>query len=305
MAKRQWRTAILWLIGIGGVVFLIGPSASFQECIRQRENTQPYHTPYEEGGIFVKPISQLRLNVACAFVASNENTGAITALAGVVVAIFTGTLWWVTWGMVNIAGKQRTEMMRSIIASEHAALAAKQAAELTLRLNEPQIILESLELHGLRPDPHGSLLPYEGRPVPVFRNYGTSPAFVVSSGIHCDVSAKKRPDKMFSGGRFPERCVRNWPVGTVIQPGKEFIAISNRDYLLIDKASRTGINTGDLTLFAYVFITTSDIFGRKCTDESMLIWLPFDFRSGGMRAGFSHCPDAQQRHIQDKHHETL
>ena len=71
--------------------------------------------------------------MVCGFVSSDANAGAITGLAGVVVAVFTGTLWWVTWSMVSIANQQRSDMLRSVAASEKGAIAASQSANLAER----------------------------------------------------------------------------------------------------------------------------------------------------------------------------
>jgi hypothetical protein len=59
----------------------------------------------------------------------HRNRDDITAISTLIIAIFTGTLWWVTGGMVSIAKDQRLDMLRSIKVSEDAAEAAKIAAE--------------------------------------------------------------------------------------------------------------------------------------------------------------------------------
>lgn len=55
----------------------------------------------------------------------DEHNGAISAISGLIVAGFTGTLWWVTWGLVRVANDQRIDSLRSIDAAVRAAIAAE------------------------------------------------------------------------------------------------------------------------------------------------------------------------------------
>jgi hypothetical protein len=57
----------------------------------------------------------------------------ITALATLVVAVFTGTLWWTTKGMMQVAEDQRRDSLEAIAASKLAAEAARKSAEVAER----------------------------------------------------------------------------------------------------------------------------------------------------------------------------
>jgi hypothetical protein len=57
----------------------------------------------------------------------------ITAISTLVVAIFTGTLWWVTSRMVRVAEEQRSDTLRSIKATERQAHIAETALHTTER----------------------------------------------------------------------------------------------------------------------------------------------------------------------------
>jgi hypothetical protein len=61
----------------------------------------------------------------------DNNRDDIAAASTLAVAFFTGTLWWVTWGMVHIARDQRADTVRSIEAAERAANAAEKTANVT------------------------------------------------------------------------------------------------------------------------------------------------------------------------------
>jgi hypothetical protein len=133
--KRQtiWRV-VLALLSLALIVWLLwffGNSDPFGHCIHRRKNYQPYQVLHKESLFFIKIGVRLNLNAACAVHVTNMYQGAVTALAGVVVAVFTGTLWWVTWGMVRLAKEQRTDTLRAVTASEAAAIAAQAAADAT------------------------------------------------------------------------------------------------------------------------------------------------------------------------------
>ncbi|HEY6458054.1 MAG TPA: hypothetical protein VIY90_22485, partial [Steroidobacteraceae bacterium] len=61
-----------------------------------------------------KPFARTKLTIACARVAASENDGAIIALATLVVAGFTCTLWWATSGMVSLMASQ-TRLTESLL----------------------------------------------------------------------------------------------------------------------------------------------------------------------------------------------
>ena len=111
MFKSWLATALFWLI-VGSAIFCaIGPSKTFEDCISERHNHEPYQTSQEKVPFFVKAIPLARLNAACGFIAANENTGAITGIAGVLVAFFTFALWLSTHRLWK-AGEKQAEITR-------------------------------------------------------------------------------------------------------------------------------------------------------------------------------------------------
>jgi hypothetical protein len=128
MAGRWWKVSVLWILALAIAYAIIGPSEAFDQCIRDRESHAPYQAAQKEISVFVKVIPLVRLNAACAFVAANENTGAITGVAGIVVAIFAITLWGATRRLWRSAESQLIELRRSL--DESRSFATRQAAQM-------------------------------------------------------------------------------------------------------------------------------------------------------------------------------
>ena len=67
----------------------------------------------------------------------------ITAVSTLAVAFFTGTLWWVTWGMVRIAKAQQPDTLRAIKAAEKAAKAARDTVRAMRESERPWIKVDA------------------------------------------------------------------------------------------------------------------------------------------------------------------
>jgi hypothetical protein len=169
-------------------------------CPPNEQTTQDYATPENcasLGVLFARSADDFR-SATGEFIDRNRDD--ITAVSTLVVAVFTGTLWWVTWGMVRIAGDQRADALRSIKASEEAARAAESAAktaseqfEMSHRPWIPPGIIPAGEIS----------FGEDALSIPVMlvtRNTGNSPAFNVT--VDCkgslvpvsDEKSGKRPD---------------------------------------------------------------------------------------------------------------
>jgi hypothetical protein len=115
---RGWRIALFFGIFSVFSSYLVASSQSFQHCVRERKNYQPYQALHEKGSLFAKPISRLELTVACGRVTAGQNDGAIAALATIVVAFFTFTLWRSTDKLWNET-KTSIDLARSEFAATH------------------------------------------------------------------------------------------------------------------------------------------------------------------------------------------
>lgn len=110
---RRWATVVFWLIALSVLAVVVGPSKAFQDCISERNHYEAYQAPQEKVSFFVKAVPWTRLRAACGFVAVNENTGAITGIAGVVVAFFTFTLWLSTHRLWK-SGERQAEITKTM-----------------------------------------------------------------------------------------------------------------------------------------------------------------------------------------------
>lgn len=124
-----WKTWVVALVCIAALSGLVGTSQSFEDCIHQSKTHKRYEALHDRSSLFIKPLTRLKLHAACVRETASQNDGAIAGLSGVAVAIFTGTLWWVTWSMVQIAQEQRADTLRAIKATEDNAVAAQKSAE--------------------------------------------------------------------------------------------------------------------------------------------------------------------------------
>jgi hypothetical protein len=132
------RQALLFALSCLVVIaILIGSSQSFQDCVLQRKHHQTYQALHEERPLLIQAVVRLELNAACARATAGENDGAITALATVVLAVFTFTLW-------RTSERQHREMVRASAIAKEAADGAKRSADALPALERAYMFLESV-----------------------------------------------------------------------------------------------------------------------------------------------------------------
>lgn len=78
---------------LGWVAWELTDSQSGRDCIHDRKTHQTYEALHEDTGFVAKELVRVRLNVACGFVAADNNEGALTGISGIAVALFTLALW--------------------------------------------------------------------------------------------------------------------------------------------------------------------------------------------------------------------
>jgi hypothetical protein len=83
--------AIFTLAFVGWV---ISGSQTFKTCFQDNKHTNTYDTLYENDESVIKAIVRLRLNSECGLAFFGKQSDIIAALATVVIAGFTGTLWY-------------------------------------------------------------------------------------------------------------------------------------------------------------------------------------------------------------------
>jgi hypothetical protein len=91
--KALWR-GLCGFILAAFLLWSIVDSESFRDCVHDRKDHKLYQALHKDGTLIVESFYvRSRLNLACGFVSVNKNNGAIAALAGIMVAFFTFTLW--------------------------------------------------------------------------------------------------------------------------------------------------------------------------------------------------------------------
>ena len=230
---------LLWVVISGVSIYVIGPSKEFQKCVSERNHDDAYQTSKEEVFLLIKMIPLARLNVACGFVAANENTGAITGIAGVVVAFFTFTLWLSTHKLWR-AGERQAEVMKTI--AEAALIGQRARIQVTPTWETDR-----------NPSKHGTPLQYKfGTRMD---NFGNTAASNIKNHIGFDLLEAEMPDDF----RFPDNDVPMAVVGV----------LGTRQFLLgphvppnryISAAEMTKIQQGQLWMYVYGWVRYFDGF---------------------------------------------
>ena len=160
-----WTTGILLMAFCGLMVWIVGPLHPFQDCIQQREGYKAYSALLEDGHFYIKARTFIRLNLACSIYTIDQYQSGVIAISGVVVAWFTGTLWWVT--------------RRSIKAAELAAAAAVVALETSVDTDIARLFAVSAWIDG---DIFNAQADRKMISVEV-KNFGRTPAFVLQQAL--------------------------------------------------------------------------------------------------------------------------
>jgi hypothetical protein len=246
-------------------------SQSFQDCIHEVQQTDSAQTKKEEqAGL---PIS-LCLQCTGAFIEAHN--GAISALASIVIALFTVTLWRATQGMLDATSGQSVAMEKSIAESARAANAMEQVAvhfadnvtAVRERSAQQMRAYLSVLVNAATYQERGKNLRFEARPA--ILNAGQTPA----KNVGYRAAASILPVPLPSDFTFP---LKEQVVGAAtLGPHQHFIMNATVEDFY-DDADVFDIKTGrDRALYVWGVVTYQDIFG---TDQhtkfcQYLLWLP-------------------------------
>jgi hypothetical protein len=142
--RQHWRAVVFCLVCSVALIWIVWPLEPFRVCIHNRKNFGPYQTLRDEHFLVNKLRLRLRLHTACVVDAAEKYQTGLLVLSGILVAGFTGTLWWSTSALVRVSQDQHTDTLRSIRASEDTAKAAMNA------LPRPWVIIEVFS-HTIKP----------------------------------------------------------------------------------------------------------------------------------------------------------
>lgn len=105
----------------------IGQSESFHNCEKSRKDHSKYEALHRKGSAVIKSIVRFELHVACAVETTHENEGPLTLLATILIAGFTGTLWFETNRLYQAGEKQIDAVKVSTNVAERSLVAAQRA----------------------------------------------------------------------------------------------------------------------------------------------------------------------------------
>lgn len=130
---QQWKSFIVWFVIIVIAGGAVSTSEAFQDCEHTHKNHKAYRALYEKRSIGIKAIVRLELHAACTVKAAHENEGPLTLLATILIAGFTGTLWFETNRLYRAGEKQ-------IAITQISADAARRSADALVSSERPWMI---------------------------------------------------------------------------------------------------------------------------------------------------------------------
>jgi hypothetical protein len=238
---RAW---IGWLVAIVILTGIIGSSGSYHTCIHEHKGDSEYRLLNDpRGSLAARKLTKARLVGACTVSFADENENAITALAGVALALFTLYLWLATKGLRRYAGIQARDMQQLLTAAKANATAAadqatamdrlrlaaeaqeraltttaeatRQSADIARRaltvLERPYIVVEVIE-PGIQVGINGQFSFVGSQPKWEAMNVGRSPALLLDRRtvwkVEADGTLPYAIDPIRERGpRFPEGCI--------------------------------------------------------------------------------------------------
>jgi hypothetical protein len=182
-----------------------------------------------------------------------RNRDDITAISTLVVAVFTGTLWWVTWGMVKITKEQRVDLLRSVNAAESAAGAANLSASAAIGVELPRFLLSSAFMSHAENIPE---LLRNGNPSIYIKNHGRTAAEMLFYSAYLTVRAEL-PDEP----QYPPPIQLN--LGTIVASGGDFIIKDHNVYGGLSDESVELVMTKKSRLWLVGAISYRDFLGAS------------------------------------------
>ncbi len=136
------RYFLLGFLGVALVVWFIGDSSSFQNCVSDGENYNTYHSAKE--GFPRLPVTVIYKTCVGKFI--NDNGSSITALSTIFIAIFTYTLFRATSGLLDAAEQQRADTRESLAIARQTADAATRQSKASVAVELPIVRIVDAKL---------------------------------------------------------------------------------------------------------------------------------------------------------------
>jgi hypothetical protein len=137
MTFKKITITILIVALIIWTCWVLATSEEFQRCINERQKYEAYQALHEKSFFFIKALVSINLRAACAVHLADVYQGAITALSGIAVAAFTGTLWVATVGLMNAAKRQSEETRIAFISANRPKVILRRILYTPIAMDEP------------------------------------------------------------------------------------------------------------------------------------------------------------------------
>jgi len=142
---KALRSALIFLaaIFVSLAIFLFGEtfSSSFETCVNKETANESQQASKE----YDSPISIIGIRSRCTAGFIRSHNGEITALATLIMAAFTGTLWWAAAGQYDLLEKQ-IDLARDEFISSHRPKIIVHSVELAYDANEQGLMTLGAEI---------------------------------------------------------------------------------------------------------------------------------------------------------------
>jgi len=277
MTRRAWLMlawGILILTIVDGTNFFNIPPYSVNENSQSNSEAN-----YEQEG-FDGPVLSILIKLFDSiegFIDRHDTL--LTVLSAFAVAAFTGTLWWVTFGLFTMAKQQAADTRESLDISKVSADAAQKSAhvaEVALIIGQRAYVSAiSSKIKNIN-----SAIPVEA--TVTVKNSGNTPAHDVA--IKTCIAFVD----FFPGQHLPES--RQDATTALIPPGGTVASTISGN--VITQLEFQGLTDRVKALYVYGSIHYIDVFSKKCVSEFRFIC---GGDQGGVRDGEMHlCPDGNK-----------
>lgn len=210
---RKWPRYVLWIVAISVVLgapsYVVYQSEGFQKCVCDGENNNAAQDGQKQ--------KSSTIIIACVGTFLQDNNGAVSAITGLLIALFTGTLWWATKRMQDASIQQSIDMQRSIAESARAADAMEGVARsfadnveiLRDRIARQMRAYVCVVVSGATYQDKNRGLKFAG--IPMMLNTGNTPAYKVSFKATTDILPIPLPENF--GFPLPDEVIGSGTLG--------------------------------------------------------------------------------------------
>ncbi len=195
--KKQLYWILFIILALFLIIEIIGLQCSHTPSDDHRSQEKTYQKKDSTGTAIFSPVLGKGINCILDWVGTNN--AAVVALATIIIALFTGTLWWATTGLFKTAQEQSRDMKDSIAAAQKAAKAAEDSVKIAKKsLNTTRrayVFLKDIEIRETQG--RGSISAIQGQMrwqlFPRWQNSGDTPTRNLTISVGCKVSDRFLP----------------------------------------------------------------------------------------------------------------